>query len=92
MLTGLHLQSRVSISRMEFGIELIAPVPGEVVKETIMFETPFNEIPHVFINTRSSTPQNVYATAGDIKTDRFTIYAYRDTKTDISVDWVAMGK
>ena len=52
---------------MEFGIELIAPVPGEVVTETIMFETPFNEIPHVFINTRSSTPQNVYATAGDIK-------------------------
>jgi hypothetical protein len=57
----------------------------------VSFDKPFNKLPFVSLNPRTSTPHTVDVNAGDIDTEGFNIYAWRNTNTNITVAWMAKG-
>ncbi len=69
----------------------IQPIANDTVIEHVSFDKPFNELPFVSLNPRTSTPHTVDVNAGDIDTEGFNIYAWRNTNTNITVSWMAKG-
>lgn len=57
----------------------------------ITFTEPFENVPHVVATPTTGAPANCSVGVSNITTTGFTLYLYRTTKVNTSVQWVAIG-
>lgn len=73
-------------------MEAVIPTANQVTQLAVSFDRPFSSRPNVFLNAMTSAPQNVSIAAGSVTGEGFTIYAYRNSSTQITVLWTAIGE
>jgi hypothetical protein len=77
---------------VQWGRVTVTPTTANAVfKQTINFMYQFSGLPFVSTEKASSAPDTVFANAGDITANGFSIYLKRPTATATSIMWVAIG-
>jgi hypothetical protein len=77
---------------VQWGRVTVTPSQANTLfSQKINFNYQFNGIPFVSTEKASSAPDTVFANAGDITANGFSIYLKRPTATATSIMWVAIG-
>ena len=86
------LWQRDSVSRVEYGSVSIDPIAETVMTVNVEFERPFEAIPWVSLEIKTSVPHRVWAGVQDRTATGFVLCLYRTNATNTVVHWRAEGK
>lgn len=77
---------------VQWGRVTVTPTTAnEIFTQKVNFLYGFTGLPFVSTETTTSAPDTVFANAGNVTSDGFTIYLKRPTVTATSIIWVAIG-